>query len=106
MNTLYIVLYPLVFGVAPATASFACNVSYDESGAVHADRTFFNCAQGMQDPKFPITNVKDYQNENLTVSTQFVLNNLISIDEIENTVELDFYMRMFWRDKRWVRLVS
>lgn len=79
-----------------------CNVSYDAYGKAHADRTLFSCSKAMQDPKFPITNIKEYQNENLTVLTQLVLNNLIRIDEIENTAELDFYLRFFWKDTRWV----
>lgn len=93
----------IALGLLVSACGYVCKVSYDEDGAPHADRSLFSCAQEMQDPKFPITNVKKYENETLVVTTQFVLNNLISVDEIENTVELDFYWRMFWKDRRWVR---
>ena len=98
-------LIVLTLELSAHAQAYVCNVSYDADGAVHADRSLFNCAQGMQDPKFPITNVKRYENETLLVTTQFVLNNLIAVDEIENTVELDFYLRFFWKDRRWVILI-
>ena len=84
------------------SAAVECNVSYDEYGQPHADRTLYMCAQVMQDPKSPVTAIKRYENESLVVLAQFVLNNLIRIDEIENTAELDFYLRYFWVDTRWV----
>lgn len=95
-----------IFILAVSVGAEICNVTYDESGYTDATRTLYNCAYSMLDPKLPISNVKKYSKaHNLTIRTQFVLNNLISIDEIENVAELDFYWRMYWQDDRWVGFV-
>eukprot|EP00603_Paraphysomonas_imperforata_P003530 CAMPEP_0114413612 /NCGR_PEP_ID=MMETSP0103-20121206/948_1 /TAXON_ID=37642 ORGANISM="Paraphysomonas imperforata, Strain PA2" /NCGR_SAMPLE_ID=MMETSP0103 /ASSEMBLY_ACC=CAM_ASM_000201 /LENGTH=460 /DNA_ID=CAMNT_0001581699 /DNA_START=129 /DNA_END=1511 /DNA_ORIENTATION=+ len=57
----------------------------------------------MSDPYQPITHVQKYLDQNITldVSVRFEFNNLIMVNELDNTVSLDFFYRLWWQDVRW-----
>jgi hypothetical protein len=57
----------------------------------------------MSDAYQPITHVQKYLDMGVTldVSVRFEFNNLISVNELDNTVSLDFFFRLWWTDVRW-----
>jgi hypothetical protein len=81
-----------------------CPPNIDDNGNLDMDFTLANCAAGgMNDPYQPITHVKMYvdQGIELAVVVKFEFNNLVSIDELENTATIDFFYRLYWQDIRW-----
>lgn len=48
-----------------------------------------------------LLNIRGYEDQELVVKTQFGVNNLIFVDEIQSTIQIDFYFRLWWRDIRW-----
>lgn len=79
-----------------------CKAVVDEYGNVHTTRSLYTCAAVMQDPYMAVTSVAQYSDQNLTVSSQMVVNNLIEMNELENYVVIDLYFRLYWQDIRWV----
>ena len=88
------------------STSDLCSVVADELGNVHTTRTLYACAGTMQDPYTAITSISQYSDQNLTVETDMVINNLIEMNELENFVIIDLYFRWWWQDIRWVSYVS
>jgi hypothetical protein len=79
-----------------------CKPVFDEYGNMHAGRTLYACAFVMQDPYIAVTSVAQYADQNLTVYSDMVLNNLIEMNELDNYVVIDLYFRLKWQDIRWV----
>jgi hypothetical protein len=86
------------------SASDLCVPIFDEFGNLHTGRSLYHCASVMQDPYMAITSVDQYADQNLTVVSDIVLNNLIQMNELENYVSIDLYFRLRWQDIRWVSL--
>lgn len=104
-SMLYDLVYITLIGflLLQCNANYVCtNVTYDEFGQPDVTATLYNCAANMQDPVLPISYLSGRYNDTaLEVKSQFVLNNLIAVDELENTATLDFYYRNYWNDSRW-----
>jgi hypothetical protein len=95
----------LSFGNASVNETIAqCGPNVDSAGNLNMDFSLVNCAVNMMnDPLQPITHVKHYvdQGMQLDVSVRFEFNNLVSINELENTATVDFFYRLWWQDIRW-----
>ena len=81
-----------------------CGPIVDSVGNLNMDLSLMNCAMKvMNDPLQPITHVKYYvdQGVNLEVTAKFEFNNLVSINELDNTATVDFFYRLWWQDIRW-----
>jgi hypothetical protein len=73
---------------------------YAENGMVSVTETLIRCLQYINDPlMFPgyFFNASDLP---FVVKNMVVLNNLISIKEVDNSAELDIYFRLYWQDPR------
>lgn len=94
----------LFVGYCPVVVFGECGPNVDSRGNLNMDFSLYNCGlQLMNDPLQPITHVKMYVDEgiNLTVGVKFEFNNLVSVNEMENTATVDFFYRMYWQDIRW-----
>lgn len=71
----------------------------DSNGAPDIARAMYNCSANILNTFL----IPSYYPESqpVNVSVQIVLNNLISIDEVEGVAKLDLYFRLTWRDERW-----
>lgn len=94
-----------------AISLFSVHVSADVCNGVYLNgqlalsRTLFHCASNMADSFQPLTHLVQYENINLEVKAGFILNNLVSLNELENTVTFDCFFRLWWTDERWVGLL-
>jgi len=73
-----------------------CGPQVDSRGNLDMDKSLFYCAANMMnDPHQPITHVKMYVDKGieLSVKTKFEFNNLVSVNELENTATVDFFFR-------------
>ena len=59
------------------------------------------CNELMPDPWLPISYISQYEDSRPSVNTQVVLNNLIHVNEIDGSVEVDLFFRNWWTDVRW-----
>ena len=80
---------------------------YTYTGEVSVGGTTAQCLRNLQDGLiFPGIMTE----ESLNVSVQLTFNNLISVEELENTVKLDMLFWLAWKDERlnmpamWSRL--
>lgn len=76
-----------------------CGPEVDSRGNLDMDKSLFMCGMNMMnDPHQPITHVKMYVDEGieLSVLAKFEFNNLVSINELENTATVDFFFRYNW----------
>jgi hypothetical protein len=97
------ILVAITLSLAPSVEA-NCGPSVDHRGNLNMDFSLYNCSLGyMNDPLQPITHVKMYvdQGVELTVVVKFEFNNLVSINELENTATVDFFYRIYWQDIRW-----
>ena len=87
------------------SAIINCNdiVEYDESGYVNIGASVYACSEHLPDPLSPVSYYKNEEGDryNLTLYSQYNLNNLVKVDEIEGVAEINFYWRVFWYDPRW-----
>lgn len=88
-----------------ATAMYDCNniVEYDENGNVDLSGSVLACSNALPGPLSPVSYTKnaDGERRNLTLMSQYNLNNLVEVDEIEGVAEVNFYWRITWYDERW-----
>jgi hypothetical protein len=101
-----LLLLPLLLLLSPLPtpqASGICPPYFDEDGDIHIAESLVHCAVSMSDAYQPITHVQKYLDMGVTldVSVRFEFNNLISVNELDNTVSLDFFFRLWWTDVRW-----
>jgi hypothetical protein len=82
-----------------------------ENGVVSFTQTFITCLQNINDPLiFPGYFFPNVPSDPLKIAAQVALNNLIAVNEIDSTVTLDFFFRLYWTDPRlsmpalWQRL--
>jgi hypothetical protein len=75
-----------------------CDVSFT-NGELDITNTLYNCSVQMTDSRL-VASMKS--NQPVVVTTQLLLNSLISVNEIEGTVTLDLYFKLQWIDPRWV----
>ena len=75
------------------------NVTFMPNGMPYVTKALYDCSSFVWDSKLPISYLPGFD---LEIGTQFVLNNLISINEIDGVVALDFFLRMSWIDSRWI----
>jgi hypothetical protein len=88
--------------VVLAASSFLCTALCDvylTNGDIDITKTLYNCSLQMTDSRL-VASMKS--TEPVIVSAQFLLNSLISVNEIEGTVTLDFFFKLQWIDPRWV----
>lgn len=80
-----------------------CDPYYNNNGRIHIGRSLTECSLTMSDPYQPITHVQDYVDAGYTLNVlvKLEVNNLIAVDELENTASLDFFYRLWWQDVRW-----
>jgi hypothetical protein len=85
------------------TSAPQCGPVFDNFGDLHIGRSLMQCAMSMSDPYQPITHVQRYVDAGVEckVSLKYAFNNLIAINELENTATLDFFYRLYWQDIRW-----
>ena len=83
--------------------SYQCLPIFDNEGDISITGSLVQCATHMSDPLQPITHVQKYldMGVTLTVESRFEFNNLVSVNELENTVTVDFFYRLWWQDIRW-----
>mmetsp|Transcript_30000 Transcript_30000/g.55688 ORF Transcript_30000/g.55688 Transcript_30000/m.55688 type:complete len:302 (-) Transcript_30000:112-1017(-) len=78
----------------------SCDLVYSDN-VFDATASLVACNQAMQDPLLPIAYLENRTQSDINVTTSFVVNNLLNIDEIESTATFDFYYRNSWIDERW-----
>jgi hypothetical protein len=72
-------------------------VSYHSSGKASFQKTFATCLENAHDPLL----FEGYAtNNHITVQAQVALNNLVEVNEVQNTVSVDFLLRVYWTDTR------
>jgi hypothetical protein len=71
----------------------------DRNGAPDIARAMYNCSSNILNTFL----IPSYYpgSQPVNVSVQIVLNNLISINEVDGVAKLDLYLRLTWRDGRW-----
>lgn len=79
----------------------SCNLVYSDNNDFDATASLVACNQAMQDPLLPIAYLENRTQSDINVTTSFVVNNLLNIDEIESTATFDLYFRNAWIDERW-----
>ena len=73
----------------------SCPAQLDEEGNLDMDKSLAACAVNMNDPYQPVTHVKHYVDQGVTLSVyvRFEFNNLVSVNELDNTATTDFFFR-------------
>ena len=86
-----------ILGKAQSQCDNEAFVSYSNNGQISIANSVVLCMQNVDDLHlYPF-----YQDDNiLVVQSYIILNNLINIDSVTNTVELDFFWRVVWTDER------
>jgi len=82
-----------------STTVAICNndtVYFDFQGNVLAEKTIVNCINSFDSLLYPGLAYGSIETVNITI----YINNLISIQEVSNTVSLDFFVNLKWVDSR------
>lgn len=72
-------------------------IVYDAYGNVNVQESLAVCLAAVNSPDF---NPAYITGKAVNVTNEFLLNNLISIDNLSNQVNFDFYYRLYWTDPR------
>mmetsp|Transcript_24513 Transcript_24513/g.22271 ORF Transcript_24513/g.22271 Transcript_24513/m.22271 type:complete len:546 (+) Transcript_24513:42-1679(+) len=105
LNVLIVCLLVTVIGSSDQLPGIPSNwqcvnestLTYAANGYISFTDTLITCLQNINDPLiFP----GFFTNKLLTVYSQVSLNNLIQVDELDSSVRLDFYFRLYWTDPR------
>jgi hypothetical protein len=83
--------------------NFPCRGQYNEANILDPDLTALACSLSMPGTTQPITHFKKYVDMGikLVVESNFIFNNLISVDELDQAITMDFFFRLWWQDIRW-----
>ena len=88
---------------APYYYPYCSDLAFNANGQLDVGTIFYNCsnfiAGSLEIPSTYISPLGEYLP--ITVSLQMVLNNLISVDDIQNQITMDFFFRLKWTDYRW-----
>lgn len=72
-------------------------ISYHRSGQVAVLKTFATCIENVLDPLL----FEGYATQqSIPFKAQVSLNNLVEVNEVQNTVTIDFLLRVYWTDSR------
>ena len=73
----------------------ACGPVVNSEGKLKMEQSLATCGVNMIDPHQPVTHVKDFVDEGVTldVYVRFEFNNLVSVNELDNTASIDFFFR-------------
>lgn len=90
-----------VFGLEEVNLSPCQNVELlYRGGLIDLEAMLYNCSKTMLSSSTISSYYKEYPIT--VVKSNFALNNLIQIDEIQGTATLDFHFRLSWVDPRWI----
>jgi hypothetical protein len=76
-----------------------CHPIRDDVGVIDITKTLYFCQVNMTDPLLIYSYQPHVRAINVTV--QFLINNLIFVNELDNSVTLDFFFKLQWTDARW-----
>ena len=96
--TSLVFLHPVLSMTAPDCP----NIYFPNTGILDTWSTFSQCYQSSIVTQAPLIAPCAFSGTPVcAVASQFVFNNLVSVDELHQTVIIDFKFRLSWTDNRW-----
>jgi hypothetical protein len=71
---------------------------YNSHGRIDVQSMIYNCSDNIQGAMFPPSYFSGIPTH---VNVSLAFNTLIDINDVDATITLDFWMRVYWHDGRW-----